>query len=98
MVLLSEMIQHLREELSKAQTLGNNSDFKFLFESVELELSVAITTTGTANAGIKFWVVEAGGKHENANAQTHKFKLILKPGSLQAKQISDESSNEIKKK
>lgn len=95
MILLSEMIQNLREELSKAQSEGKRSDFKFQFDTVELELSIVITSTKDAKAGVKFWVIDAGGGYKNEDAQTQKLKLVLKPGSSGSQLISNQSTNEV---
>ena len=78
---LSEMIETLREELEEAQKKAKKSDLKFVTESVELELSVAVSKTGTGKGGIKFWVIEAGGEYERTKETTHKFTLKLKPKS-----------------
>jgi hypothetical protein len=88
-ILLSDMIQKLREELETAQQEGKDSDFKFMFESVELELSVVVSNSGTGKAGIKFWVVDAGGEYQKHNSVTHTFKLTLKPGSAGSQVISN---------
>ena len=77
---LSDMIQTLREELEEAQEQSKKSSVKFSLDSVELELSVAVTKTGTGKGGIKFWVIEAGGEYQKENAMIHKFILKLKPG------------------
>ena len=97
MILLSDMIRSLREELSKAQEEGKDSDFKFSFDSVELELSVVISTTTGGQAGVKFWVVEAGGDYQKENSYTHKFKLLLKPGSKTSSLLTNQTEMRISK-
>jgi hypothetical protein len=94
-VLLSDMIQKLREELETAQTAGKDSDFKFTFDSVELELSVVVSNSGGGKAGIKFWVVDAGGEYQKHNSVTHTFKLTLKPGSAGSQVISNTKGGTI---
>lgn len=76
---LSEMIQTLRSELETAQKNAKDSPLNLKVDSVELELSVAITNSNSGKGGIKFWVIEAGGETKQEEASTHKFKLTLKP-------------------
>lgn len=76
---LAEMIKTLRSELQSAQSDASATDLRFKIEKVDLELKVAVTGKGTADAGVKFWVVNAGGKFEKAGETAHTFRLTLTP-------------------
>ena len=82
-VQLADMIHMLRHELQRAQEKSHKEGEAILFETekVELELKVALTRTAKGDAGVKFWVVNAGGGLEQSGATTHTFKLTLKPVS-----------------
>jgi hypothetical protein len=89
---LTEMIQSLKEELLEAQIQGKESKLQFALDSVEVELSVAVTKTGTGKGGIKFWVLEAGGEYQKEDSVTHKFTVVLKPGPTGDIVVSTEST------
>ncbi len=74
---LAKAIEDLRSELLLAIAEGRNQELRFKLKPIELELSVAVTWTGKADAGIKFWVVELGAKGEIEKANHHKLKLTL---------------------
>ncbi|HEX9620241.1 MAG TPA: trypco2 family protein [Polyangiaceae bacterium] len=74
---LSDMIAQLRLELGAAMGAGRDARLRFVAESLELELKVSVTREGKGNAGIKFWVVEAGveGSAKRTREQTIRLKL-----------------------
>jgi len=78
---LAEMICSLRNELEKARKDAGDSKIKFEVEKVDLELQVNVekTTGAEGNAGVKFWVVNAGmkGKETNKNIATQTIRLSL---------------------
>ncbi len=76
---LAEMVKTLRAELLEAQSDPLSKDLWLATGPVELQLTVAVTKTKGAKAGIKFWVVDAGGGYEHAGATTHSFKIVLNP-------------------
>jgi hypothetical protein len=51
---------------------------------VELTLEVAVTWTRTGTAGIKWWLLEAGGEVSREKAVTQTIKLTLDPVTLDA--------------
>ncbi len=79
---LSRMLVSLRKELGAAQQEGDGKDIRFAIDDVELELHLTVTKEAGAEAGVKFWVVnaETGGKVTSQSIQ--KIKLNLKPESL----------------
>ena len=76
---LADLITTLRQELEEAQSRGAGQKIRFTVDRVELELKVAVTRKAKGEAGIKFWVVKAGGELESAGAVTHTFKLSFTP-------------------
>lgn len=72
---LSQAIETLRLELSEAQASGRDGEVRFGLETVDLELSVAVTKD--ANGKIGWKIVEAGGSVGTERTQT--IRLSLKP-------------------
>jgi Trypsin-co-occurring domain 2 len=84
---LSAAIGALRDELMQAVWAGqfpyelNGQQRRLRFKSavVELTLQVAVTTKGTAKAGVKWWLIEAGGELAREKVATQTVKLSLEP-------------------
>ena len=76
---LAEAVRELRAELSEAMSAGEGEHLRFALESVEMEFTVAVTKDAHAEAGIKFWVVNAGAKAGLSSQETHRLKLSLAP-------------------
>lgn len=81
---LAEMIDSLRQELLEAQVKASGSAIVFEVENIDLELKVNVerTTKVGGGVGIKFWVVNADTKGEQADTtstvQTIKLSLSAK--------------------
>lgn len=76
---LAQTIEDLRSELLKALKEGESQPLHFRLKPIELELQLAITTSGGGKGGVKFWVVELGANAEIKRQATHKLKLVLEP-------------------
>jgi hypothetical protein len=76
---LAKAIEDLRAELLDALAAGQGKDLRFKLKPIELELNLAVTWKGEANAGVKFWVLELGAKGSAERAESHKLKLTLEP-------------------
>lgn len=74
---LFEMIDQLRQDIlvSQAQMRGEGREPAFSLENVEIEAK--FTVAGEGKAGIKFYVVTAGGSVKAE--KVHSIKLTLKP-------------------
>lgn len=72
---LSQAIETLRMELSEAQASGRDGEVRFGLETVDLELSVAVTKDANGKVGWK--ILEAGGSVGTERTQT--IRLSLKP-------------------
>ena len=76
---LAKAIQDLRQELLTAVEEGRGKELRFKLKPIELELNIAMTYKGEANAGVKFWVIDMGGKAAGEQTTSHKLKLVLQP-------------------
>lgn len=86
---LAEFVAALREELEEARRLGAEQGLRFEVGPIELEMETIATREATAKAGVRFWVVEAGGEGTATSGTTTRLKLTLSPvGGLQ---IGDET-------
>jgi hypothetical protein len=96
-VRLSAAIGALRNELMQAvwtgqfpyELNGQRRWLRFKPAAVELTLQLAVTTTGTAKAGVKWWLIEAGGELAREKATTQTVKLTLEPA------LFDEHGNRV---
>jgi len=76
---LSAAIASLRSELLTAWTASSKERLRFKPSPVELTLEVAVTSDKTAKAGVKWWLIEAGGEVSRQLSATHTVKLTLEP-------------------
>jgi hypothetical protein len=76
---LAKAIQDLRSELLAAMEEGTGKSLRFKLKPIELDLELALTWSGEANGGVKFWVVEFGAKGGAEKAATQRIKLVLDP-------------------
>ena len=81
-ITLSDVIKVLKNDLREAHEESKNDDFKFITESVEIELAVEIAETDKVSAGFEFWIVKFGGEQEDKTTSSNKIKLILKPDPI----------------
>jgi Trypsin-co-occurring domain 2 len=94
---LSAAIGALRNELMHAvwagqfpyELNGKQRWLRFKPAAVELTLQLAVTTEGTAKAGVKWWLIEAGGELARKKVATQTVKLSLEPV------LFDENRNEV---
>ena len=76
---LADTIAAVRRELSLAQTAGQEQPVRFRTGPVELEFDVAVTRSGSGQAGVQLWVLTLGGKGELGHATTQRIKVTLQP-------------------
>lgn len=74
---LADLLASLRSEINRARINGAGEAVRFRIDAIELEIQVEVEKTGEGNAGVKFWVLSAGGKRSAKTAQTHVLKLSL---------------------
>jgi Trypsin-co-occurring domain 2 len=78
---LADTIAAVRRELSLAQAAGQGQPVQFRTGPVELEFEVAVTRTGSGQAGVQLWVLTLGGKGELGHATSQRIKITLQPVS-----------------
>lgn len=75
---LAEVIGALRDSLATAQSRGRDAEGpKFKVSKIEVEVTVEIARTAEGGAGIKFWVVQVGGRGARTGTSTHRVLLAL---------------------
>jgi hypothetical protein len=77
---LADAITNLRHELQRAIARGADEQLQFELDSVVVELNVAFSTVGRADAKAGLWtVVSAGASAEHSRQSTHRLTLTLAP-------------------
>jgi hypothetical protein len=76
---LASAIGALRDELLRACWDARASTLRFKPSPMELTLQVAVTSDATARAGVRWWLVEAGGELSHQSVTTQTVKLTLEP-------------------
>lgn len=86
---LVDVIAQLRADLAAAIAEGEKERLRFEVGPVELDLSVTVTRSGTARAGVRFWVVDAGGKGSVSKESVQRLHLTLQPRDTLAAPAAD---------
>lgn len=82
-VSLSTAIELLRAELIEALVAGDGQRIRFVPESIELELELAVKATRKADGKVSLWqVVSFGGAKELEGTAKHRLKLVVKPQDM----------------
>jgi Trypsin-co-occurring domain 2 len=76
---LSAAIAALRDELTRAWSVGQDQQVRFKPSPIELTLQVAVTMAGKGSAGVRWWLVELGGEVSRESVVTQTVKLSLEP-------------------
>ena len=78
---LSDMLVQLRKELKTAQQKAkdDNEDLLFKLEDIEVEVQFMVSDKDKTEAGLKFYVFNAGAGEEKATQTVHKLKLKMVP-------------------
>ncbi|MDN0200118.1 trypco2 family protein [Streptomyces sp. S.PNR 29] len=74
---MTDTIKALRSELAQAMADGEGQPVRLRVQSVKLDMQVAVSTSTEAEAGVKFWVLSAGGKATEDVSATHTISLEL---------------------
>lgn len=74
---LVEAIEAVRAELTRAVENNVDKDIQFPVDKVELEFHVGVTRGGGATGGVRFWVIELGGKASYESESVHTVKVSL---------------------
>lgn len=76
---LSDLIHQLRRELWTSMLTADDEALRFKVQSVEVELQVTVSRESEINGGIRFRVVNLGGKYTKTGEDVHTIKLKLLP-------------------
>lgn len=76
---LSEVVRALRAELESAIIEGESQRLRFNANAIEMEFQVGVKKEAEGSGGIRFWVVELGGRASYASESIHTVKLSLEP-------------------
>src|ERR1035437_2869204 len=76
---LADTIAAVRRELSSALAAGPGQPAQFRAGPVELEFEIAVTCTGSGQAGVHLSVLTLGAQSGPARATTQRIKVMLQP-------------------
>ncbi|MDI6098852.1 hypothetical protein QLQ12_09595 [Actinoplanes sp. NEAU-A12] len=76
---LASTVAALRQELAHAVAAAEHEQFHFPVGAITVEFQVTVTREAETNAGVKFWVVEAGAAGSLSREQVHTVTVTLEP-------------------
>jgi hypothetical protein len=76
---LAEAVEAVRQGLMAGAARGAGSGIRFEVGEIHMEFSVQLQRTRTGRAGVKAWVVDAGGDASRALGRTHTVSFTLRP-------------------
>ena len=59
---MADAVRALRSELTAAMSEGEGQRLRFELDGVEMEFLLEVRKEGSGEAGIKFWVINVGGR------------------------------------
>lgn len=74
---LVEAIEAVRAELTQAVENNADKEIQFPVDKVDLEFHVGVTRGADATGGIRFWVIELGGRAKYESESVHTVKVSL---------------------
>jgi Trypsin-co-occurring domain 2 len=75
---LSDALIRLRRDLLTARDEGAGQGLRFRFdEPIELVLELATTREGKGSAGVRWWLIDAGGELSRGSAATQRVTMRL---------------------
>lgn len=78
---LTEALRGLRAELIESMAEADGQEVQFRLGPVDVEFQVALQETVAGEAGVKFWVVNAGAKASDSTTTTHTVRIQLNPAT-----------------
>ncbi|GAB2781836.1 trypco2 family protein [Amycolatopsis magusensis] len=76
---LAATVAALRRELLDAAVAAEDESVLFPVGEITVEFQVTVTREAEANAGVKFWVLEAGAAGSVARERVHTVTVTLAP-------------------
>jgi hypothetical protein len=86
---VAKAIEALRSELEAAIDAGKDSRLRFEATAIEVELQATVTLGTDAEAGVKWWLVNASAKASAERAVTQVIRMTLTP-----KLVSDDGTTQ----
>jgi hypothetical protein len=83
---LADTIAAVDRELSMARAACQGQLSQFRAGPVELDFEVAVTRTGSGQAGVQLWVLPLDGKGDLAHATAQRIKVTLQQGDPETRQ------------
>ena len=74
---LVEAIEAVRAELTRAVEQNADKKIQFPVEKVDLDFHVGVTRSVDGSGGIRFWVIELGGRASRESESVHTVKVSL---------------------
>src|SRR4051794_29679826 len=84
---LAAAIAMIRGELTKARDEGADQEFRFRLGPVEIELSLEVSATQSAEGGVKVFVVSLDASGTRTQVASHRLKLQLFPTDEEGRDI-----------
>lgn len=75
---LSEWLDALRTELTRAQKAAEGQDVRFVVDVVNVEFAMTSTRSLGGHGGIRFWVLEGGADGKKESGTTQRVQLSLR--------------------
>ena len=76
---LREALKALRTELKESIQESLQEDIRFEIGKIEMEFQIEIDRSTEGSGGVRFWVIELGGKRTSASSTSHTIKIPLQP-------------------
>jgi len=76
---LADAIRALRAEIVESMKDAEKQPVRLRLGTVDMEFEVAVEEGVEGDAGIKFWVVNAGMKASDSTTRTHTVRVQLHP-------------------
>ena len=74
---LAALIDAVREEMLVASRTGSGKELQLEVEEVNIEVEIAVTAGKKGEAGLKVWVLTAGGSVSREDVSTQRVSLKL---------------------
>ena len=76
---MADAVAAVRDELLAAVVRGADAEISFVVGVIEVEFAVELRQDSSVQAGVKAWVVSAGGEMGRGQSETHRVKVSLTP-------------------
>ncbi|MET8687452.1 trypco2 family protein [Streptomyces sp. NPDC004732] len=76
---LADALDLLRAQIAESQHRARTADIRFEVGEISVDFELELHRTRAAGGGLRFAVVQADGRQENARRTTQRVSLTLKP-------------------